>query len=300
MVGSFRPVVLVSPGIWYRPRATLISPDRVPAAAHGGRRKGGAELRARGAERREQRSAALSEEWSGGSFVGCYRPLPGARRGHLICGVIDKCGRRAAVPASPPPIPHPRPRASPSSLSAPSLLPARSAARQRAAPVGICLPLGAPPALAAEPPAPRRAGPRLCRLPRLPAGRCCGRLRGKLRVARSPGKFSALGNAALGPLPFAAASPRGWVVGCGKPGRDRPGTARRQPPPRWPPPPSRARPLRDSPRGRGRAPGVARFRGHRRPGVPVRRLRTAGPEENGRRGEGSARGRRGCGPRRRA
>lgn len=91
-----------------------------------------------------------SEKWSGGFFGGCYVPLPGAQRGHLICRVIDKCGRGVAVPTSPPPAPV----LLPSSLSAPSLLPARSAARWRAAPVGICLPLGAPPALAAVPPLP--------------------------------------------------------------------------------------------------------------------------------------------------
>lgn len=218
-----------------------------------------------------------TEKQSGGSFVGCYRPLPGARQGHLICRVIDKCGRGAAVPASPPP--HPRPRAS-------SLLPLGSlpVSCQKRCPAassssGELPALGGAARARRRAPAPGRAGPRLCRLPRLPAGRCCGRLRGKLRVPRSPGKFSALGNAALSPLPFPAASPRGWVVGCGKPGRDRhrPGTASRQPPPRWPPPSARARPLRESPRGRGWAPGVARFRGHRRPGVAVRQLQTRVP-----------------------
>lgn len=160
----------------------------------------------RGAPRRS------SERWSGGPFVGCRIPLPGARRGHLIRRVIDKCGRGAAVPTSPS-----RPRSS-------SLLPAgsRPASCQKRWPPARRS-SGDLPALGGAARARRRApapGPR--RLPRLPAGRCCGRLRGKLRVARSPGKFWALGSAALGPQPCPAGSPRGgggrgWGIGCGRP-----------------------------------------------------------------------------------
>lgn len=216
-----------------------------------------------------------SERWSGGPFVGCRIPLPGARRGHLIRRVIDKCGRGAAVPTSPS-----RPRSS-------SLLPAgsRPASCQKRWPPARRS-SGDLPALGGAARARRRApapGPR--RLPRLPAGRCRGRLRGKLRVARSPGKFWALGSAALGPQPCPAGSPRGGG-GSGAGG------------PRWPPPPARARWLRDGPRGRGRAPGVARPRGHRRPGASCRSGGERSPARGaGPRGEGSAGGRRACGPR---
>lgn len=206
-----------------------------------------------------------SEKWSGGFFGGCYVPLPGAQRGHLICRVIDKCGRGVAVPTSPPP---PGPRSS-------SLLPLGSlpASCQKRCPVasrssGDLPALGGAARARRRAPAPGRTGPRLCWLPRLPAGRCCGRLRGKLRVARSPGKFSALGDAALNPLPFPAASPRGGggsdAESLGEIRRGHRASGR----PRWPPPSARARSLRDSPRGRGRAPDIAQPRGHRRAGSP--------------------------------
>ena len=119
-----------------------------------------------------------SENRSSGSFVGRSLPLPGAPRGHLICGVIDKCGRGAAGPPSPL-FPPPPSRLPPSFL--PEALPGGEPLQW-----GSACPWGRCPR---PPPSPRsRAAPGRGRAAsRASPGRGCrGHLRGKLRAARSP------------------------------------------------------------------------------------------------------------------
>lgn len=71
-----------------------------------------------------------SEKRSSGSFVGRSIPLPGAPRGHLICGVIDKRGRGPAGPPSPL---FPPPRSRPPLLLPPGSLPPSCQKRCQAA-----------------------------------------------------------------------------------------------------------------------------------------------------------------------
>ena len=202
-------------------------------------------------------------------------------------------GGRPYLPPSPAPV------LLPSSLSAPSLLPARSAARWRAAPVGICLPLGAPPALAEVPPLPGApvrgcAGSRASRLADAAgaSGGSCGWRAHRVSSLHSGTPRSAPCLSRLPPLV-------GVGFGCGKPGRDPPGTPRRRPP-------SVAAPVRPgslAPRQPARAWSGSGHRAVPGPppgGQPARRLRPAGPEKNARQDKGSASGRRGCGPQRRA